>query len=677
MNSRLSSYINARTLTLLLCTVLVAYILPRKNTTNYHYEVGRPWNYSLLTAPFNIPIVLDDASRQAACDSVDRTFVPIFKEDNAVMNTVEAQFANALSELDGVTASARRHLQQLLGRIYTDGVVDESDYTRMATGKCSNVRIIGANNVVTTRATASMRSPRQAYEWLKRNAADAAEVQAIERSKVASMLVPNVMLDEQNNKRMLNEQYQRATAPIGVIQQGERIIDRGDIVTEQLGAVLQTYEKMLAERGTSAGHGTLLGWLGKLLYVGGLFLCLAFFLHYFRRRLWHDRRVVTFLGALMVLFTLFVIVMERSFSGGAYIVPLSMIPIMIIVFFDGRTAMFVSLLTTLLCAPEVAFPLEFIVMQTVAAVVAINSLKELIRRSQLLHTAVLVYIGYAVAYTSLNLMLTGDVSSLTGRVFGFTAINVVFVSFAYVLIFVAERIFGFTSPVALVELSDINHPVLRELSRECPGTFQHSMAVSNLAAEAAIKIGANVQLVRAGALYHDIGKMDNPAFFTENQHGVNPHDALDPVQSARIITGHVTAGLKRAERAGLPKVIRDFIAQHHGRGTARYFYLTECNRHPGENVDPEPFTYVGPNPLTREASIMMMADAVEAASRSLADYSPESISSLVNRIIDTQVSEGLHNDSPLSFSDVSLIKRAFIDRLRTIYHSRIAYPDKK
>jgi hypothetical protein len=677
MKDSLRKFLDARLLTLILCTVVVAYILPRQNTTNYHYEVGRPWNYSLLTAPFNIPIVLDEAGRQAAIDSVDRRFVPIYKLSAEVDTKVEQDFLAALNAIPSAGAHTRRHLQQLIRRLYADGVVSESDYTNIATGKLPNVRFISAGNVVETRSTQNMRSLRQAYEWLKKNADNADEVQCIEQSKVAAMLTPNVSLDEQNNQRLLNEQYQRATAPAGVIQQGERIIDRGDIVTEQLGAVLKTYEQMLDERGASSANGAALMWLGKLLYVGGIFLCLALFLLFFRPRLWADPRVTNFLAPMMSLFVLFVVVMEKSFVGGAYIVPLSMIPIMIIVFFDGRTAMFVSLLTTLLTAPQVAYPLEFIVMQTMAAVVAINSLNELVRRSQLLHTAVLVYVAYAVSYAALHLMLTGELSALSARVFGFTAINVVFVSFAYVLIFVVERIYGFTSPVALVELSDFNQPVLQELSSKCPGTFEHSIAVSHLAAEAAGKIGANVHLVRAGALYHDIGKMDSPAFFTENQHGVNPHDGLDPVQSARVITGHVPAGLRRAEKAGLPPVIRNFIAQHHGRGTARYFYLTECNRHPGETVDPAPFTYIGPNPNTRETSILMMADAVEAASRSLADNSPEQLRALVDRIIDTQISEGLHSDSPLSFRDVSVIKQAFYDRLRTIYHSRIAYPDKK
>lgn len=220
----------------------------------------------------------------------------------------------------------------------------------------------------------------------------------------------------------------------------------------------------------------------------------------------------------------------------------------------------------------------------------------------------------------------------------------------------------------------MNNPLLRKLSEECPGTFQHSMAVSTLATDAAIKIGANEQLVRAGALYHDIGKMNNPNFFTENQRGVNPHDALPPERSAQIVIQHVADGLQRADKAGLPTVIKDFIREHHGAGRAKYFYYTYCNAHPDEEVDPAPFTYPGPNPRTRETSLLMMADAVEAASRSLPDHSPTAITELVNKIIDGQIADGLHSDSTLSFRDVKVIKQEFVKRLITLYHSRVAYP---
>jgi hypothetical protein len=667
---------NLRILFFLLGTIIIVWFMPRTSTSTFIYEENRPWNYSLLTAPFDIPVHLDSLSVKQARDSVDKTFIPVYRSDNAACEKIVSDFTSALKSVQGVSSATRARLIAKLRELYASGVVDESTYNDIVTGRLASIRMV-KDNVLSTQSATALRSPMRAYEWLKEQVSDEEAHYAIEQSRLAGMIAPNVVMDTVVSNRMRQEQYQKVTAPIGVIQQGERIIDRGDIVTLQLYTVLQTYEQMLAERGTGTGGSSVYAWLAKFLYVAILFTCLGLFLFFFRRRLYAQVKVVGFLVAMVTIFSLFSFAMAISFTSGLYLVPLTMIPIMVLVFLDGRTALITLLVTVLICAEMASYPLEYIVMQFVAGVVAINSLKELSRRSQLLRTAVLVFVGYALAYVAVNVMQTGTFAGLTGRIFGFCAINVVFVSFAYVLIFVFERLFGFTSLVALVELSDINHPLLRELSKECPGTFQHSMAVSNLASEAAMKIGANVPLVRAGALYHDIGKIDNPAFFTENQHGVNPHDVLDPLQSARIITGHVTDGLRRAERAKLPAVIRDFIAEHHGRGTARYFYLTYCNAHQGEEVDPAPFTYVGPNPRSRETSILMMADAVEAASRSLTDYSAESIESLVNRIIDTQVSEGLHADSPLSFRDVKVIKECFIQRLRTIYHQRIAYPDAK
>lgn len=376
-------------------------------------------------------------------------------------------------------------------------------------------------------------------------------------------------------------------------------------------------------------------------------------------------------------FILFGLLMAATFPSGIYLVPFTMVAIISLVFLDSRTAFFSYNVAILGAAIVATFPLEFIFLQWVAGVMAVNSIRELSKRSELIRTALLVFGAYSVSFVAMEIIQSGSLAHLSVRMFGYFAINAVFISFAYILVFVLEKIFGFTSRVTLVELSDINHPLLKELSEECPGTFQHSMALSNLATAAANRIGAKVQLVRAGALYHDIGKLSNPAFFTENQHGVNPHDALDPMQSAKIVIGHVTEGLKRAEKAKLPMVLRDFITQHHGAGTARYFYTTYCNSHPDEIVDPAPFTYPGPNPTSREASILMMADAVEAASRSLSDHSREAIATLVNRIIDTQINEGLHNDSPISFRDIRDIKDTFISRLATMFHGRIPYPEHK
>lgn len=677
MNSLLKSITALRLTIYMIGTLLIVYFLPRSSQSTYVYEQDRPWNYSLLTAPFDIPVYKDSLTVRHARDSVERAFIPVYKRMTDVTGRVTEDLTKALASVNDISSDRKKRLVSKVREALNAGIVDESTYNDIVTGRLPQIRAAQGDNLSAPTSTAGLRSPMRAYEWIKEQLDDADYHRAIEASHMASMIEPNMVYDSETSDRILRQEFQKVSVPVGVLQQGERIIDRGDIVSPRLYTVLRTFEQMQAERGADAAGSRAWAWAAKFLYVILLFACMAGFLHYFRARIDANIKAVCFLVGLVTFFSLFAYTMSGAFSSGLYIVPFTIIPIMVLVFFDGRTALFTLLVTVLICATIASYPLEFIFMQFVAGVTAINSLKELSRRSQLLRSAVMVFIAYSLAYVAINVMLTGSFASLTGRIFGFCAINAVFVSFAYVLIFVVERLFGFTSLVALVELSDINHPVLRELSKECPGTFQHSMGVSNLASEAAMKLGANVQLVRAGALYHDIGKISNPAFFTENQHGVNPHDALDPEQSARIITGHVTEGLKRAEKANLPQVIRDFIAEHHGKGTARYFYITACRQHPDEYVDPAPYTYPGPNPRSVETSILMMADAVEAASRSLPDYSPETIDALVNKIIDTQVSEGLHNDSPLAFRDVKLIKETFARRLRTIYHSRIAYPESK
>lgn len=655
--------------------LIIFYFLPKSDQNRYRYEVNRPWSYNLLTAPFDIPVHLDSISAQNIKDSLDAHFEPVYFRDREVEKQIIEEYTRRLNENTQapINAYQRSILLNELKKIYETGVVDYSD---LGSGNSVpvNVRML-ADNVTVSVPSARFRSIRKAYTHLDSTITDPKIHAAITATKLSEILKPNIRPDSLETERFRNESYQSALAPIGVVQQGERIIDRGDIVTPQLYTILHTYEQMAVERGANMGTGRIYPALGRLLFLTVIFGALYIFLYFYRRDYYDSPSSMLFLMILIGVFTLFAFGMAGAFNSGLYMLPFTIVPITVLVFLDSRTAFYAHLTTVLLCTMVARFPLEFITMQFVAGTVALASIKELSRRSQLIRTALYVFLAYAVTYVGLEVMQTGDIHRIAPRMFGYLAINAVFISFAYILIFLLEKAFGFTSRVTLVELSDINNPLLRELSEECPGTFQHSMAVSNLASAAAHRIGANVQLVRAGALYHDIGKISNPAFFTENQHGVNPHDALTPLQSARIVIGHVTDGVKRADKAKLPSGIRQFITEHHGRGKARFFYTTYCNQHPGEKVDEAPFTYPGPNPQSRETSILMMADAVEAASRSLSDHSPEAINNLVNRIIDTQISEGLHNDSPISFRDVNEIKDTFASRLRTMYHSRISYPE--
>lgn len=676
MNNLTNRKITLRVVLFVAAVALIVYFLPRNDKNHYIYEVNRPWSYALLTAPFDIPVHLDSVSASMLKDSIDTHFEPVYIRDIAAEKTLISDYTTRLNSANdlGITPAQKNQIIKAIRQIYDNGIVDRDTYQRIQSGQLPAIRFIH-DNVAMSMPTDRYMSAFRAYEHLDSIMSDRDVRAALTVTKLADMLQPTIILDTITTRRLLDEAYQKAMAPVGVIQQGERIIDKGDIVNTRLATILDTYEEMIEDRSDSKITQHHYPVAGQALYMVILMAAMYGYLYFFRPKYFDDDRTVIFTMSLLTFFTLFAFAMQATFRAGLFIVPFTMVPVLVLVFLDSRTAYFTHLIEVLVCAIVAAFPLEFIFLQFIAGVVAIDSLKDLTRRSQLIRTAALIFVAYSLSYLSIEIMQAGTISRVQGRIFGCFGINAILISFSYVLMFLLERVFGYTSRVTLVELSDTNNPLLRELSEECPGTFNHSMSVSNLASAAAQAIGANVQMVRTGALYHDIGKIKNPAFFTENQHGINPHDALDPIQSARVVTGHVGDGLAMAEKAKLPAMIRDFISQHHGRGKARYFYTTFCNTHPDEEVDPTPFTYPGPNPQTREASLLMMADAVEAASRSMKEHTPEAIAALVNKIIDGQIAEGLHNESPISFRDVQAVKESFIQRLRTMYHSRISYPE--
>ena len=661
-----------RSLMFIISVGIILYFLPRKNERQYLYEVNRPWSYSLLTAPFDIPIQLDSIRVQEVKDSINNVFIPVYKRNNDDSKAAIDAYSLALNANQSVSIYEKAKLINALKEIYNNGIVDLNTYNAITSGKLSRMRFIVGNRII-NKSTNNLLSAKKAYTTIDSLLKSESLNTSIAATELSKFLAPNISYDSIESNRLYQDICQKAMAPIGIIQNGERIIDRGEKVTPQLYTILQTYEQMLQERKANK-HQQIYPILGQLLFVIILLSALFYYLYFMRNELFANTRAMLFIMLMVVGFVVFSVAMKNTFANGLYLVPFTIIAIMMVVFFDSRTALFCLIIETMLCSSIANVAFEFIFVQFIAGVTAIYSLKELTRRSQLIQTAFLVFTAYSLSYIAVEVISSGTISGIDLRIFGIFAINSVLISFAYILIFVFEKLFGFTSIVTLVELSDINNPLLRELSEECPGTFQHSLSVSNLAYEAAHRIGANAQLVRAGALYHDIGKITNPAFFTENQHGVNPHDALNPLQSARIVIAHVTDGLKRAEKAKLPSVIKDFISEHHGCGKAKYFYNTYCNQHPDEEVDTASFIYPGPNPKSKETSILMMADTVEAASRSLPDHTPEAIENLVNRLIDSQIADGLHNDSLLSFKDVREIKESFISRLRTMYHARISYP---
>lgn len=653
--------------------VVISWFIPHKDQKSYKYAMGRPWMYSLLTAPFDIPINLDSASMEAKRDSIDRSFVAIYKRDSNVDRKAILELSSDLQKRTSLSGYNRNHLVERVRRLYVDGIVDNEAYDMIKSGEMPEVRFV-VDNVAEPSSTARMRSVRAAYNLLDSTFTDYETQHAMSQISITRYLLPNVRYDSIESKRMLDQLYQKALAPIGIMQKGERIINRGDIVTPQIYELLKTYEKLAEDRLVSKEDYTYTR-VGQVAVITMLIASLYVFLIYFRRSIMGNMKKLIFLMSFIVLFTVIAFLIISTFTSGVYIVPFALLPVIITTFFDSRTALFTHLVEILICAIVVTFPLEFMLLQFITGVTAIVTVQELSKRSQLVQCAIYIFLMYSLVYVAAHIISEGVIAGIDYHVIGCFGINAILFSFAYVLIFLIEKIFGFTSTVTLVELNDVNSPVLRELSDKCPGTFQHSLQVSTLAAEAAHAIGANSLLARAGGLYHDIGKIDNPAFFTENQRGENPHTALTPDLSARIVIEHVQNGLRRAVKAKLPQIIMDFIVQHHGCGKAKFFYTQACNANPDSVVDPEPYTYPGPNPQTKETSILMMADATEAASRSLKNHSDESIRELVERIIDGQIADGMFRESPISFRDVEKIKQTFIDRLCTIYHTRVEYPD--
>lgn len=678
--SRIKSATTYNIIIAAIALVAIVWFYPHPKPNHYKFEEGRPWNYSKLIAPFDIPIRPDSASVLRVRDSLDKKFIPVFRIEPSVADSViTSLMAQWVRQSDGATVDdrdsrMRKKVVAYIKSAYLHDVIDDEFGARIREGSLTDIRI-NDDNKVKKRSAAGITSISALMEKMLSALPDSGAAEWMKKYDVEHLLRPNLIYDAATSKQLYDYDLYRFTAIRGVIQQGQTIIDKGAIITPQDYTNLLTYEEMVDKQLTDSGQSTLLIWIGQFMYVALLLAAMMLFLKFHAQEAWERERSMLFIIVLITVFFLIAIGMDHFIDGGIYIVPYMVVPVLLMVFFNARVSMVVTLCLILLCAGVASFPLEFIILQTLAASSAVFSLKELSQRSQLLRTSIFVFLIYVAAYTAIEMMMNGSLSDFSMRMVVFLALSSLLTSMAYILMALVEKMFGFVSVVTLIELSDINSPLLRELSEVCPGTFQHAMAVSNLAADAAMRIGADVQLVRAGALYHDIGKLENPNFFTENQHGVNPHDALSPEQSAGIIIRHVADGLRRAEKAGLPAVLRKFISEHHGKGKAKYFYFTWCKLHPDEKPDEKLFSYPGPNPRSRETSVMMMADSVEAASRSLTEHTPQAITDLVNKIIDSQIADGLHSDSPLSFRDVRIIKEAFIKRLMTIYHSRISYPE--
>ena len=657
---------------------VIVYFLPNEGKFNYQFDINKPWKYGLLQASFDFPIYKNDMQVQKEQDSILATYQPYFHiEKNAEKEMIERlredynkTLRHSLPGTDYI-----RYIERMLKEMYRNGIIAGNDLTRMEEDSITAIRTV-EQNTATSRPVGQLYTVKDAYEYLLNADTTHYKKKVLQQCNLNNYITPNLIYDEAKSEAAQKDLLSNISYANGFVLNGQKIIDRGEIVNEQTYNILESLRKEWEKRSDSLQEKRLT-LAGQILYVGIFLFCFMVYLDLFRADYYERKGSLSLLFALIVLFPVIASVMVSQSLSSIYIVPFAMIPIIVRIFLDSRTAFMAHVTIILLCSITLRFPHEFILLQVVAGMVSIYSLRELSQRSQLLRTALVVFASYALLYFAFELIHEDDLTKLNTRMYIYFMINGILLLFAYPLLFILEKTFGFTSNVTLVELSNINNSLLREMSEIAPGTFQHSLQMANLAAEAANKIGAKSQLVRTGALYHDIGKMVNPAFFTENQSGVNPHKSLNYEQSAQVIISHITDGLKLAEKHNLPKVIKDFISTHHGRGLTKYFYISYKNEHPDEEVDAEKFRYPGPNPFTKEQAILMMADSVEAASRSLPEYTEESIGTLVDKIIDAQVAEGFFKECPITFKDIALVKALFKEKLKTMYHTRISYPELK
>ncbi len=655
---------------------IIVWFLPREEGQRFHYDINKPWMYGSFIAKFDFPIYKTDETIRQERDSMLKLFQPYYRYDVSVEKKEIEKFNSDFKEgIPGLSPEYKATIINRLHQLYTAGIMYTPEYNTIYKDTTSMIRVVNGKKAQSVQLNCFY-STMGAYEKLFKDSILGKQKLILQRCNLNDYIEPNLIYEKNRTESERNDMLSSIPLASGMVLSGQKIIDQGEIIDEYTYRVLNSFEKEMKRRESTQIEITTT-YMGQTLYVFILVLLFSIYMVLFRKDYFEKNRNIAMIYAMITIFPIFVSLIMKHSIFNVYIIPFAMGAIFIRVFMDSRTAFVAHAIMILISAVAVKYQYEFVAVQLVSGLIAIYSLRDLSRRAQVFKTAIYVTLASSAIYLALQLIQTNSLSELDRNMYKYFAINGIFLLLAYPLMFLIEKTFGFISNVTLFELSNTNKGVLRDLSEIAPGTFQHSITVGNLAAEIANRIGANSLLVRTGELYHDIGKMNNPVFFTENQAGVNPHDNIPYQESARIIISHVTDGLKLAEKYGLPSIIKSFITTHHGTGLTKYFYIKYKNEHPDEEIDQTIFQYPGPNPFTREQAILMIADTVEAASRSLSEYTEESISNLVNKLIDGQLADGFFKECPITFRDIYLAKNVLIDRLKAIYHTRIQYPELK
>ncbi|MBR2638085.1 MAG: HDIG domain-containing protein [Bacteroidaceae bacterium] len=662
-------------LTSILCIALVVYFMPRDKVFNYQFDINTPWSYGQLMANFDFPIYKSNEQIKAQQDSIRRHFTPYFVKDTTVVDKSLAMLRNRFhGSIYTIPQENYTEYRRRLKEIYKHGIVSSEDLEIAKKNIDKNIKLI-IGNISTTEPVKRLFKTTDAYIMLTKG--DTLPREVINSLRLEEFIIPNIKYDSALSENSLQQELDALSTSDGIVQKGQKIISRGEIVDYKTYQILKSYNYELDKRTNSESKTTLI-LIGQIMFVTICFSLLLAYIYIYANEVANSTNRFLLVMLLCTTFPIIVGLMMQMRMGNVAMIPFAITPMLLSLFTSSRTAFVAHTICIITCSIMLNSPYEFVLMQIPAGFVAMLSLRELSSRSQMFRCVLFVFLTYALSYLCYEVIVENDIKKINFVMYIYFTINAILLLFAYPLMFIVEKLFGFVSNVTLIEISNINSELLRKLSQDAPGTFQHSMQVSNLAADAARNIGANSLEVRTGALFHDIGKTLNPIYFTENQSGgINPHNQLSPEESARIIIKHVTDGLALADKHHLPRSIKNFISTHHGKSKTGYFYITYKNNHPDEEFDESIFTYPGPKPSTKEQAVLMLADSVEAASHSISEYTAENIDGLVEKIVTAKLNEGELSESPITFQDIEIIKSTFKERLKSIYHTRISYPTEK
>jgi putative nucleotidyltransferase with HDIG domain len=685
-----------RVLLFIIALGVLSLIYPNIGNFRYEFQKGKPWMHETLIAPFDFAIHKTEAELNENRDSLLANYYPYYQFKPEVLKKIKIKFNSNFDKKWAVYSQTenfkrlnyskakiaiekkRLHLyfQDIFSGIYDIGILEDSNAKFKSPDKVNRT----VNNVSEKVESKSLYTLRIAYEFISNSLKNDFKNKSyhifFQNLNLDTYLTPNLVYNEKMSEKVKNSMLSNISLTKGLIKADTRIALIGDIIDDDTFRILESlkseYESIL---GSSQSHYLIMG--GQSLLILACLVLLFLYLRNFRVQILEDNKKLLFILLLITLFVGLSSLIIKFPNINIYIIPFVLIPVVLRTLLDSRSALFIYIIALLLCGFLAPNSFEFLFLQLSAGIMAIYSLPQLERRGQLVVTAIITFFTYSIVYFAFAITQEGSIQEIEWKNFIWFAINGLLLTFSYSLIYIFEKLFGFISDVTLIELANQNHPILRKLIQHSPGTFQHSLTVSNLAEAAINEIGGNPLLVRTGALYHDIGKMKNPIYFIENQMtNRNPHDSLEFDKSAQIITDHVKYGVQIAKKHKLPQQIIDFIETHHGSGRVQYFYTSFKNKYPDKEIDEEKFTYPGPDPFSKETAVLMMADSVEAASRSLKEKTPQTIENLVVSLINKQVSENRFEMADISFKNIHQVKQIFTQMLINIYHARIEYPEE-